>query len=101
MSFTRRQTLTALTAAVGASVLPQSAQLAPAPSPFTLCLNMSTIRGQKLGFVKELEAASKAGFRSVEIWIDTLQEFLKNGGTIADARKRTGDLGITIENLIG
>lgn len=62
---------------------------------------MSTIRGQKLGFVKELETASKAGFRSVEIWIDTLQEYLKNGGTIADARKRIGDLGITIENLIG
>ncbi|MDB5241055.1 MAG: xylose isomerase [Spirosoma sp.] len=101
MSYTRRQTLTALTAAVGASVLPQSAQSAPAPSPFTLCLNMSTIRGHKLGFVKELETASKAGFRSVEIWIDTLQEYLKNGGTIADARKRIGDLGITIENLIG
>ena len=62
---------------------------------------MSTIRGQKLGFVGELETASKAGFRSVEIWIDTLQEYLKNGGTIADARKRIGDLGITIENLIG
>lgn len=62
---------------------------------------MSTIRGHKLGFVNELETASKAGFRSVEIWIDSLQEYLKNGGTTADARKRISDLGITIENLIG
>lgn len=100
-SITRRQTLTALTATVGASVLPKPAQSAPAPSPFTLCLNMSTIRGHKLGFVNELETVSKAGFRSVEIWIDTLQEYLKNGGSVADARKRIGDLGITIENLIG
>ena len=100
---TRRQALTALTATAGTAVLPKVVQSAPAApaSPFTLCLNMSTIRGQKLGFVKELETASKAGFRSVEIWIDTLQEYLKNGGTIADARKRIGDLGITIENLIG
>ncbi len=62
---------------------------------------MSTIRGHKLGFVKELETASKAGFRSVEIWIDTFQEYLKNGRTVADARKRLGDLGITVENTIG
>jgi sugar phosphate isomerase/epimerase len=62
---------------------------------------MSTIRGHKLGFVKELETASKAGFRSVEIWIETLQIYLKNGGTVAEARKRLSDLGITIENAIG
>lgn len=54
-----------------------------------------------MGFVNELETASKAGFRSVEIWIDSLQEYLKNGGTTADARRRINDLGITIENLIG
>ncbi|GAB2573277.1 sugar phosphate isomerase/epimerase [Spirosoma areae] len=72
-----------------------------AASPFTLCLNMSTIRGQKLGFVKELETASKAGFRSVEVWINTLEDYLKGGGTIADARNRLSDLGIKIENAIG
>ena len=115
-STTRRQALAVLTATVGASILPESTQAAPwtvssqsTPSPttsappnppFTLCLNMSTIRGQKLGFVKELETVSKAGFRSVEIWIDTLQAYLKQG-TVADARKLISDLGITIENLIG
>lgn len=110
-AITRRQTLAALTASIGAAVLPETpasarpvspqADSAPANPAFTLCLNMSTIRGQKLGFVKELETASRAGFRSVEIWIDTLQQYLQTGGTIADARKRIGDLGLTIENLIG
>lgn len=61
---------------------------------------MSTIRGHKLGFVKELETAAKAGFRSVEIWIDTFQEYLK-ASTTADVRKRLADLGLTVENAIG
>lgn len=103
-SLSRRQTLAALTASVGASLSsnPLDAKPAPtAPAPFLLSLNMSTIRGHKLGFVKELETAAKAGFRSVEIWIETLQTYLANGGTTTEARKRLGDLGITVENAIG
>lgn len=99
----RRQLLTTLAATVGTSLaaVPAASAAPAAASPFTICLNMSTIRGHKLGFVKELETASKAGFRSVEIWIETLQTYLKNGGTVAEARKRLADLGITIENAIG
>ncbi len=99
-SITRRQTLTALTAAVGGAILPQSAQSAVDASPFTLCLNMSTIRGHKLGFANELETAAKAGFRSVEIWIDTFQNYLKTN-SITDIKKRLADLGLTVENAIG
>ncbi|WP_080237870.1 sugar phosphate isomerase/epimerase family protein [Spirosoma rigui] len=107
-SVTRRQLLATLAATAGASVLPNATQAAvTAPShapqasqPFTICLNMSTIRGQKLGFAKELETASKGGFRSVEIWIDSIQEYLKTHST-ADVRKLLGDLGITVENAIG
>jgi 2-keto-myo-inositol isomerase len=66
----------------------------------TFCLNMATIRGHKLGFVKELETASAAGFHSVEIWFDTWQEYLKNGGTIGDTKKRLNDLGIKVQNSI-
>lgn len=99
---TRRQVLATLTAATGTSFTPNSlsASIAPA-APFIICLNMSTIRGHKLGFVKELETASKAGFRSVEIWIETLQTYLKTGATVADARKVLGDTGIKVENAIG
>jgi len=99
VSLTRRQTLRTLSASLGAAVLPTTKPLAK--SPFTLCLNLSTIRGQKLGFVKELEVASKAGFRSVEIWVETLDTYLKSGGTVAEARKRLNDLGLRIEGAIG
>lgn len=83
---------------VGRSMLPPAPQ---AKSGFIYCLNMATIRGHKLGFVKELETASKAGFRSVEIWIDSLQTYLTNGGTPKEAKKRMDDLGIKAENCIG
>ncbi|AQG81087.1 sugar phosphate isomerase/epimerase family protein [Spirosoma montaniterrae] len=97
----RRQSLTALTTVAGTTLLPDITQGMPtAAQPFTLCLNMSTIRGHKLGLVSELETAAKAGFRSVEIWMDTYQNYLKTG-TAADLRKRLGDLGITVENTIG
>lgn len=66
-----------------------------------LSLNMSTIMGQKLGFIRELEVCAQAGFRSCEIWMPTLDAYLKSGGTIADARKRLSDLGLRIQNAIG
>lgn len=97
----RRQTLTALSASVGATFLPAAKKPEVAMKPFTLCLNLSTIRGQKLGFIKELETASKAGFGSVEIWIDTLQTYLQQGGTLTEARKRIDGLGLRIEDAIG
>lgn len=67
---------------------------------FIYCINMATIRGHKLGFVKELETVSKAGFTSVEIWMDTLQEYLANGHTIKDAKKLLDDLGLTVQDAI-
>ncbi|MBO0950039.1 sugar phosphate isomerase/epimerase family protein [Fibrella forsythiae] len=97
----RRQTLAALGTLPATSFLkPQPSLSKPKAAPFTLCLNMSTIRGQKLGFIGELEAASKAGFRSVEVWVGTLQDYLKTN-TPAEARRRLSDLGITVENAIG
>ena len=68
---------------------------------FEFSLNMSTIMGQKLGFIKELEVAAQAGYKHCEIWVPTLETYLKSGGTIADARKRIADLGIKVQNAIG
>jgi 2-keto-myo-inositol isomerase len=68
--------------------------------PFTFCLNMATIRGQNLGFIKELEVAAAAGFGSVEIWIDTLQQYLNSGGTIASVKNKLSTLNIKVENCI-
>jgi len=100
---TRRQVIATLTAAsAAANALPNAAQAAStAADSFVYCLNMSTIRGQKLGFMKELEVAAQAGFGSVEIWLDVFQEYLKNGGTVKEARKKLQDLGLKVEQAIG
>ncbi|MBU1819928.1 MAG: sugar phosphate isomerase/epimerase [Bacteroidetes bacterium] len=97
----RRQALAGLTAtaALGSLATPSSASAKA--EPFKYALNMSTLRGHKLGFQKEIETASKAGYRHVEIWINTLQDFLKNGKTTADARKILNDNGIVAEDAIG
>jgi 2-keto-myo-inositol isomerase len=100
----RRELIKTVGATVGLSFLPglNDAQTAKKTTrSFTYCLNMATIRGHNLGFVRELEVASKAGFKAVEIWIDSLQNYLKSGGTAGDAKKRLDDLGITVENTIG
>ncbi len=104
-SFNRRQALKTLGITAGAALLKLPAVAAgdtpSSNSAFKYSLNMSTIRGQKLGFIKELEVASKAGFRSVEIWIDTFQTYLQQGGSVTTAKKIINDLGLEIENAIG
>ncbi|PWJ59030.1 sugar phosphate isomerase/epimerase [Dyadobacter jejuensis] len=68
---------------------------------FKYSLNMSTLRGHGLGFRKELEVAAKAGYTSVEIWVDTFQKFLQSGHSLDDAKHIIQDLGLTVENAIG
>lgn len=101
----RRQLLKVLGLSAGASLVQGSAAakgtISKPAADFKYSLNMSTIRGQQLGFIKELEVASKAGFRHVEIWIDTFQKYLAEGGDAATAAKVIRDLGLEIENAIG
>ena len=106
LSASRRNSLKVLGASLGMSLLPGALGAAPKTRPapkagFVYCLNMSTIKGHKLGFVKELEVAAKAGFRAVEIWMDSLQTFLDGGGKLPEARRRLDDLGLKVENAIG
>lgn len=98
----RRAALQFIGLAAGASVVPKAgASLAKVnAAPFVFSLNMSTIRGQNLGFMKELEIASKAGFRHVEIWIDSLHNYLKHGGTLKEVKTHLDELGLTVENCI-
>ena len=70
-------------------------------SPFLFCLNMATIRGQKLGIVKEIEAASKAGYDAIEPWVDSIQAYVKEGGSLPELKKRVSDAGLTVESAIG
>jgi 2-keto-myo-inositol isomerase len=104
-TITRRKSIQLLGAA---TMLPVSGSLpVMALSPvknghrlYTYCLNMSTIRGQNLGFMTELEVAAAAGFRSVEIWMDSMQQYLQSGGTIREVKNRLDSLGLKVEDCI-
>ncbi len=97
----RRQALAGIASTTALAALPQNSMASAKKESFKYALNMSTLRGHKLGFMKEIEVASKAGYRHVEIWINSLQDYLKGGGTTADARKHLNDSGIVVEDAIG
>ncbi|HTE23713.1 sugar phosphate isomerase/epimerase family protein [Flavitalea sp.] len=101
----RRQAVKLLGLTSASTLISFKGNAIPSPKPtvekFGYCLNMATLRGHKLGFVKELEVASKAGFTLVEIWIDSLQEFLAKGGKVSEANKHLQGFGITAANAIG
>lgn len=65
------------------------------------CLNTSTIRGQKVGLVREIEIAAAAGYDAIEPWIRSIEEFVKGGGSLKDLGKKIRDLGLTVESAIG
>ncbi|MCC5927810.1 MAG: sugar phosphate isomerase/epimerase [Cyclobacteriaceae bacterium] len=75
--------------------------MADASHNFTFCLNASTIRGQKLGIIKELEIAAEAGYQGVEIWVESLRDFIARGGKASEVRTKAESLGLKIEGAIG
>jgi sugar phosphate isomerase/epimerase len=68
---------------------------------FLLGLNTSTIRGQKLSIIEEIELARKAGYQAMEPWIDELEHYAAAGGSLEDLGKRFRDAGISVESAIG
>jgi sugar phosphate isomerase/epimerase len=76
-------------------------EAAKSKAPFLFCLNTATIRGQKLGLIKEIEVAAQAGYQGIEPWISSIEDYTKGGGSLKDARKRLEDLGLTVQSAIG
>lgn len=70
-------------------------------SPFSFCLNTSTIRGQKLSLVEEIDIAAKAGYDGIEPWIRKIDEYKASGGSLTDLSKRIKDHGLKVESAIG
>ena len=104
ITFRRRRLLKLLGASAGLAVLPgfvRSTTFLPANKNFIYCLNTATIREHNLGLIGELEAAAAAGFDAVEIWMDTLQQYIDKGGKLADLKKRLADLNLKVEGAIG
>ncbi len=82
--------------------LPNATIASPiAKSNFTFCLNTSTIMKQNIGLMAEIELAAKAGYNGIEVWIRTIEAFVKAGGNLKDVKQKANDLGIVIEDAIG
>lgn len=101
----RREMLQKTSVALGAAMLAglpisKATKNLEANHNFTFCLNTSTIREQKLGLIGEMEVAARAGYDGIEIWVRTLEDFVKSGGKLSNVKKKAKDLGITIESAI-
>ncbi len=103
MLTSRREFLGTAMTALSFPALLAAAQSPPSKhgGPFRYCLNTSTIRGQNIGIVEEIELAAKAGYDGIEPWIKQLDEYVKAGGSLSDLRKRIADHGMTVESAIG
>lgn len=94
-------TLAVATTATGATaaVAPESG---PSSSlPVRLCLNTSTISGQKLAVPDQVKVAAQAGYSGIEPWIRDLRQYVDGGGRLSDLRKQIQDAGLTVESAIG
>jgi 2-keto-myo-inositol isomerase len=68
-----------------------SAITTSAPRAFTPCINQATTR--KADFKTAMDAYSKAGFRQVELWLDSVNPFLEKN-SVAVAKRVLADHGI-------
>ncbi len=100
-TLTRRELLGTSTAL---SLTTITAYAAPEPTPkepFGYSLNTSTISGQKLSLIEEIDIAAKAGYQGFEPWTRELDAFVKSGGSLKDLGKRISDRGLKVESSIG
>jgi 2-keto-myo-inositol isomerase len=67
---------------------------------FSFCLNTGTIRGQKLGLAKEIEIAAQAGYQGIEPWVEAIEQYAREGGSLPELRRKIKDLGLTVESAI-
>jgi 2-keto-myo-inositol isomerase len=69
--------------------------------PFRISLNTSTIRFYKLKVEDQIDAVAKAGFNGIELWVNDVDTYLKEGGSSESlaARLKAGNL--VLENMIG
>ena len=65
------------------------------------CLNMSTVRGQKLSVPDQVDLAAKAGYHAIEPWMGDLHGYVESGGSASDLRKRIADHGLAVASAIG
>ncbi|HEV3263001.1 MAG TPA: sugar phosphate isomerase/epimerase family protein [Gemmataceae bacterium] len=98
----RRAWLAGTSTLIGAGLAgPVAAKDRPREEPFGYCLNTSTIMGQKLTLVEQVEVAAKAGYQGIEPWISDIDQHVKRGGRLKDVKKHIRDSGLSVESAIG
>ncbi|MEE2642867.1 MAG: sugar phosphate isomerase/epimerase family protein [Planctomycetota bacterium] len=86
------------------NLMPETSRYQPGPAnepKVRYCINTSTIRGQKLGIVAEVELAARVGYNGIEPWIREIDDYRQAGGSLKDLRKRIADHGMTVDSAIG
>lgn len=68
---------------------------------FKYCLNTSTIRQSKIPLEKVAGMIAKAGYDSIEPWMNEIQKHQSDGGNLKDLGNKIKDLGLTVESAIG
>ena len=112
---TRRQVLAGAATALGAAAIgactptPNAARKKETNSvddsglrdSFGYCFNTSTIRGQKLSLIDEIDVAAKAGYDAIEPWIKKIARYKESGGSLKDLARRCTDHGLKVASAIG
>jgi sugar phosphate isomerase/epimerase len=98
----RRDLLKTAGLATAATLIPSKAfpQTRPQGS-FRYSLNTSTIKAHKLGILKNIEIAAKAGYDGIELWVEDVKAHRDAGNSLSDLKKYLDDSGIRVENAIG
>lgn len=98
----RRDLLKLSTALVAGAWIPGpiKAAVAAPQGPFRFCLNTSTISGQNPGLLHAIEIASAAGYDGMELWINDIKEYLKQGNSIGSLASFLSAKKIVVENAI-
>jgi sugar phosphate isomerase/epimerase len=104
---TRRSLLAAGVATLAATAL-RGDEKKPDPKPaWKFCLNTSTVRkpegqwGKARPISDLIDIASKAGYTAIEPWIEELDAYTKDGGTLKDLGKKFADAGLAVPDCIG
>jgi 2-keto-myo-inositol isomerase len=69
--------------------------------PVRFALNTSTIRGQGLSIVEQIDLTAAAGYDGIEPWIGDLKKYVEQGGSLPDLKQRIAAAGITVDSAIG
>ncbi len=99
----RRESLQTMGLATAALMIPGVACSRPAreQTKFRYCLNTSTIRGQELGLLGDIETAARAGYDSLELWVRDVQAYVNSGKTFQSLHTFIRDNGLEVANAIG